>query len=175
MGGFLDENTYIVGFLLDFGQREIAMKHGLWLFCLTTFTHSGRLLGISPHLAPKKRNKAKLKQAVKMTVQNCDLATKNSNLMIYKQICTSIYLNNYVSYFTCMDLSIQTANNTFKPRIKPLKRQLGFGLFDSVPCAKDISHSHSSISNFFLIYKFDRNFKSYKSCIIVHNLPLFSV
>lgn len=50
-----------VGFLWGFGQREIAMKHGLWLFCLTTFAHSERLMGLSPHLAPKERNKAKMK------------------------------------------------------------------------------------------------------------------
>lgn len=74
-----------------------------------------------------------------------------------------------------MDLSTQSANHTFKPRIKPLKRQLGFRFFDSVPREKDISYLPSIISNWFLIYKFDRNFKSNKSCIIVHNLPLLSV
>lgn len=61
MEGFPGEKTFTVGFLWGFGQREVAMEHGLWLFCFTTFTHSERLMGISPLLAPKQGNKAKLK------------------------------------------------------------------------------------------------------------------
>lgn len=88
--------------------------------------------------------------------------------MTYKQICTSIFLNNDVSCFTCTDVSIQIANrlSTFKLRIKRLKRQFGFGFFGSV-LVKSRSYLPSIISNLyyfyiFKIYKSDRTFKSYK-------------
>lgn len=147
IGGFLDEKTYVFSFLIgSWPERD----------CHETWFVAGLLDYVCPfwktngHITTWPQSKTGIScenDSVEFPLNF--LATKNSNLMTYKQICTSIFLNNHVSYFICMDLSTQSANRTFKPRIKPLKRQLGFRFFDSVPREKDISYSPSIISNGF--------------------------
>lgn len=101
--------------------------------------------------------------------------------MTYQQICTSIFLKNDVSCFTCTDVSIQIANrlSTFKLRIKPLRRQFGLGFFGSV-LVKSRSYL-PSISVIYITYIFFKfinliqHLNHINNWIIVYNLTQLRV